>query len=133
MYGLNPQSDPVLELFGDTLHLNITPSLLIPFDAAPSQESVQAFYNAMDAADWQPVVNALIRFREAHRLDDWFYYQLIRKTAQKIAPKAENYHRYTLYKWFFLCKSGYDATLAVENDQLKFYVRSEENVYNIPY
>jgi hypothetical protein len=87
----------------------------------------------LDAGNWQPVLSALTRFREAHRLDDWFYYQLIRKAAQNIAPKAENYHRYTLYKWFFLCKSGYDATLAIENDQLKFYVRSEENVYNIPY
>ena len=61
------------------------------------------------------------------------YYQLIRKTAQTISPKADNYNRYTLYKWYFLTKSGYDAILSIAGNQILFYVRSEENIYNIPY
>ncbi|MEI9809952.1 MAG: hypothetical protein WDO16_19955 [Bacteroidota bacterium] len=61
------------------------------------------------------------------------YYQLIRKTAQKISPKAENYPRYTLYKWFLLTRSGYNSILTVAGDSVLFYVQSDENIYNIPY
>jgi hypothetical protein len=61
------------------------------------------------------------------------YYQLIRRAAQQIAPKSENYFRYTLYKWFLLAKSGYDATLGLGNNQLFFYVLNEENIYEIPF
>ena len=61
------------------------------------------------------------------------YYQLIRKTAQQISPKEKNYPRYTLYKWYFLCRSGFDATLRISGDKILFYVRSDEIIYNIPY
>jgi hypothetical protein len=82
---------------------------------------------------YEPVINALTAYKEQHKPDDWLFYQLIRKTAQLISPKAENYHRYTLYKWFLLSKSGYDATLAIAGDQILFYVQSDENIYNIPF
>jgi hypothetical protein len=75
----------------------------------------------------------MLAYKEVHHLSDWFYYQLIRRAAQQVAPKADNYARYTLYKWFFLTRSGYDATLVVSNKKLKFYVRSDENIYDIPY
>jgi hypothetical protein len=52
--------------------------------------------------------------------------------AQYISPKAENYYRYTFYKWWFLIKSGYDAKLTYSGNQLLFYVHSEEKIYNIP-
>lgn len=66
-------------------------------------------------------------------MDDWLYYQLIRKTAQSISPKASNYQRYTLYKWYFLSKSGYDAIVTINADKILFYVQSDELIYNIPY
>jgi len=72
-------------------------------------------------------------FKERNNLNDWLYYQLIRKTAQQISPKADNYYRYTLYKWFLLCKSGYDALIRTGEDKMLFYVRSSENIYNIPF
>jgi hypothetical protein len=65
-------------------------------------------------------------------LNDWLYYQLIRRTAQQISPKAANYYRYTLYKWFLLTKSGYNASLAIGKDRLLFYVQSDDNIYDIP-
>jgi hypothetical protein len=80
-----------------------------------------------------PVIKALTSYKAQFKLDDWLYYQLIRKTVQQISPKAENYHRYTLYKWFFLTQSGYDATLKTNGEKLLFYVQTDENIYNIPY
>jgi len=43
------------------------------------------------------------------------------------------YIRYTLYKWFFMVKSGFDARLAYRDDQLIFYIQSKDDIADLPY
>jgi hypothetical protein len=127
------QSNIRFDFYGDTISFSFNRSSFIDFTSPLSQESIQAFYEAMSAADYSSVILALASYKETKKPDDWLFYQLIRKTAQQLSPKAINYHRYTLYKWFFLTRSGYDATLSIAGDQLLFYVQSDENIYNIPF
>lgn len=121
------------DFYGNTVRLPLDSSILSDVPATPSQSSVISFYEKVTPGHYQPTIDALLAFKKDHQLSDWLYYQLIRKTAQQIAPKAENYPRYTLYKWFFLGKSGYDARLGITKERLIFYVRSDENIYDIPY
>jgi hypothetical protein len=122
-----------LDFYGDEVTLMLDSSLSVSFDKRLDQTTVKEFFEKINAGNYQPVVNALLDYKKEHKPDDWLYYQLIRKTAQHISPKAENYIRYTLYKWFFLTKSGYDAFLCTAGDQILFYVQSDENIYNIPF
>lgn len=78
------------------------------------------------------MVAALLNYKTQYKPDDWIFYQLIRRTAQTISPKTDNYYRYTLYKWFLLCKTGYDATLNIIGDKLLFYVHSDDDIYDLP-
>lgn len=121
------------DFYGHSVDIQADSSIVVGFDEVPSPESVKAFYERVNSGDYQPIVKELLRIKQQEKLNDWFFYQLIRKTAQQIAPKAENYPRYTLYKWFLLAKSGYDARLSVSDEKLVFFVRSDENVYDIPY
>ncbi len=121
------------DFYGDPFEFEFDKSSRIEFNEPLSEESIQKFYNQIISSNFEPIIKALISYKERNKPDDWLFYQLIRKTAQKISPKAENYHRYTLYKWFFLSKAGYDASLAIAGDQILFYVQSDENIYNIPY
>lgn len=121
------------DFYGNTIELQLDSSSFVDFKGPLSAQSIYSFYKKISATDYTPVIKTLISYKEQHQLDDWLFYQLIRKTAQNISPKAENYQRYTLYKWFLLTKSGYDATLSISGDQLLFYVHSNENIYNIPY
>ncbi|XZF15265.1 hypothetical protein ACTHGU_03945 [Chitinophagaceae bacterium MMS25-I14] len=126
--------DVHFNFYGDTISLQFDPSILIPFHDSLSEEAVTSFYNTINAGKYKPVTDALLAYKEQYHLNDWLYYQLIRKTAQQVSPKMENYERYTLYKWFLLSKSGYDATLAIgKKNELFFYVWSDENIYDIPY
>jgi hypothetical protein len=119
--------------YGDTIHLQPNHWQFVPLEGKISEASIQVFYDKMDAGHYQDIVAELLAYKEKNHLNDWFYYQLIRKTVQAISPKAENYEQYTLYKWFFMAKSGYDARLALFRDELLFYVQSDENIYDIPY
>lgn len=129
----NKGGDLVLDFYGDSLFLANDPSINIDFTSPISKKAIADFYTHLKSGTYKPVIQQLLSFRDDKQLDDWFYYQLIRTTAEKLSPKADNYHRYTLYKWFLLNESGYNATLRFRNDTLLLYVRSEENIYDIPY
>ncbi|MEJ7682223.1 MAG: hypothetical protein WKG06_31115 [Segetibacter sp.] len=121
-----------VDLYGDTIEMRIDPSFNVDIAAQLSDLSVQSFYASINNSNYSPIMNVLLDYKEKHQLDDWLYYQLIRSIAEKISPKAANYQRYTLYKWFFLVKSGYAATISIRNDRLLLYVQSDEEVFNIP-
>ncbi|MFC0774007.1 hypothetical protein [Terrimonas alba] len=121
------------DFYGDTIAFDFDPATRVEFNGPLSADNIQSFYEAISKTNYQPIVSALLNYKEEYKPDDWLFYQLIRKTAQQISPKAENYERYTLYKWFFLSKSGYDATLAISANRILFYVQSDENIYNIPF
>lgn len=120
------------EFLGGIIEAPYDKTGFVDFTAPLSQESIQEFYEKLSSTAYQPIVQELKTFKTKYNLDDWLYYQLIRRTAQQLSPKAENYHRYTLYKWFLLARSGYDAILTIANDRILFYVQCDENIYNIP-
>jgi hypothetical protein len=117
----------------DTIELRVALSFNISFPEEMSISAIEDFYLKAEQSDYSEVINTLLAFKNKNKLNDWLYYQLIRKTAQQLSPKTENYYRYTLYKWFLLCKSGYDALIRTGGNKMLFYVRSDENIYNIPF
>lgn len=97
-----------------------------------TEESIQSFYLHTTQGAYQEAIDTLLAYKERNRPDDWLFYQLIRQTAQQLSPKAEDYLRYTFFKWFLLTKTGYEAMLTVSGQHVLFYVRCNENIYNIP-
>jgi hypothetical protein len=120
------------EFLGDSLQIEADPSLAVHFDGNISPAAIRSFYRDINQSQYHSLIQFLQETREDKKLDDWLFYQLVRKTAQQLAPKADNYYRYTLYKWFLMVKSGYDAALNIYNDQLLFYVYSTDEVFEIP-
>ncbi len=120
------------DFYGDPIELKLDKSFIINYNDQLSEQSLQSFQSVIADANSGILVRGLLDYKKQYELDDWLYYQLIRKTAQQISPKADNYYRYTLYKWFLLTQSGYDATLKTNGEKLLFYVQSDENIYNIP-
>jgi hypothetical protein len=125
--------DVHFDFYGDSVDLQFDNAFFVGFSEPLSEGSVQEFNKKVSETNYLLVVRKLLAYKERYNLDDWLYYQLIRKTAQQISAKADNYTRYTLYKWFFLTRSGYDAMLNIHGEKILFYVQSDENIYNIPY
>lgn len=121
------------DFFGSSFTYTTDSTLNLAFSDSINTASINTFYSKINTSNYRSVLEALITFKEQHELNDWLYYQLIRKVAQAQSAKFENYNRYTLFKWFFLVKSGYDARLATREDQLILYVRSEDDISDLPY
>ncbi len=122
-----------LEFADDVVNLQLDESVAIDVPELLTQQAVKQFYATLNNAHYQTLIDSLVSFKETHQLNDWLYYQLVRKSAQAFSPKEENYSRYTLYKWFLMAKSGYDARVALTTDKVIFYVYSNEDVSDIPY
>lgn len=121
------------DYFGEPVNIQVDDKFFVPFDCSLNEKSILDFQTSIDKSDQPSIIQTLLDFKLSHHLNDWLFYQLIRKTAQQISPKADNYYRYTLYKWFLLTGSGYDATIKISKDKMLFYVRTDETIYNIPY
>ncbi|MEI7978395.1 MAG: hypothetical protein WCI53_06090 [Bacteroidota bacterium] len=78
-------------------------------------------------------VNELLKYRNEKKLNDWIYYQLVRKVANNICDKNKAFNEYTILKWFLMSKSGYDSKLVSFKKSYLFYIKSDENVYDIPF
>jgi hypothetical protein len=120
------------DFYGDTISISDIDAVPVDYEGVLTAEKIAAFNDSMNNAGFASVIRSLLQYKTARKPDDWLYYQLIRKTAQYFSPKADNYHRYTLYKWYFLTHTGYDATLSIAGDQLLFYVQCDENIFDIP-
>jgi len=121
------------EFYNGTFNFSTDASIVIPVAKTATATEVTQFYSSISSGNYTALISSLKAYREKYNLNDWIYYQLIRKTAEQISPKADNYFRYTLYKWFLLNKCGYDARLAVGNNQVIFYVRNDEDISDIPF
>lgn len=128
-----PVQQIAFEFYGDSIALTGLHASFVDFDGPLTEANIKSFYDQMENGGYDQVITALRNYRSERKPDDWLYYQLIRKTAQYLSPKGDNYTRYTLYKWYFLSKTGFDATLKVAGDKLLFYVQCDEQIYDIPY
>lgn len=103
------------------------------FPTIISEEAIQQFHQKINSEEYHHLIHELVTYRTNEKLSDWLYYQLIRRVSQSLSPKSENYTRYTLYKWYLMNKSGYDARIAIGNNQIIFYIKNKEDISDIPF
>ena len=131
--GAQNQQNISFDFYGDTIGFITTLENQLGTCDSVTRKSVDTFYQRISATDYKPVIAALEAYKSKYNPDDWVFYQLIRRTAESLSPKAINYNRYTLFKWFLMCKCGYDATLNRTENKLLLYVQSDDDIYDIPY
>ena len=121
------------DFYGETINISTPPLTQVSFQKPISASTITHFYEAMENAGLSDVTTVLLQYRKKQQPDDWMFYQLIRSTAENLSPKADDYERYTLYKWYFLLQTGYDALLAITPQKMLLYVQSPEEVFEIPF
>jgi hypothetical protein len=122
-----------VDFYGHQFYMLTEGTLAADLPKDPSATAVKKEYQVLNAANYQSLIDSLLAYKVKYQLNDWLYYQLVRKVAQQLCPKEQNYGNYTLYKWFILAKSGYDARLALSNHRIIFYVFNDEDISDIPF
>ena len=132
-YGQNTGFKISFEFYNHTFNLDVDSSVIVPAFTTLSEQHIRTSYDKVNTGSYTKISDSLTAFKDKNNLNDWLYYQLIRKTAEQISPKKENYERYTFYKWFLMVKSGFDARLTIADGRIIFYVYNNEDISDIPY
>lgn len=133
LYGQRNSYNVSFEFYNDVFNYEIDSSIIVDPPSVLSELYIRSCYNRVSSGKYTSIIDTLTAYKKKHQLNDWLYYQLIRKTAESISPKKENYERYTFYKWFLLGKSGYDARLTIADNKIIFYVYNDEDISDIPF
>ena len=133
MHAQTGRNTQIINFYGDSIFLQTPVSPALGNKNNLSEPVIINFYEELKKQGFATIVENLVAYKKEHQLDDWLYYQLIRTVAGVITPKAANYHKYTLVKWFLLRQSGYDATISYFNNKMLFYVQTDEEVFEVPY
>lgn len=122
-----------VDFYTDVFQAKADATLQIDFPLQVSNTAIVDAYTHLNSSNFQPLLDSLLTYKKEHQLNDWLYYQLVRRVAQQLSPKEANYGAYTIYKWFILVKSGYDARLALSHQKMIFYVFNDEDIEDIPF
>jgi hypothetical protein len=121
---------PIVEFCGTQIQFQIEkPESNYLKPALGSQLEMQL--NALSASTGNAAA-AAEKTRSDLKLSDWFTYQLIRKIANSIIPKQDDFLGYTLTKASLLKQLGYAPLLGWDGTNLLLYVKTKDEIYNLP-
>lgn len=80
----------------------------------------------------QPAVEKINVLQKELKLADWLVYQLIRRVAEQINSKYEDYTQYTLTKYVLLTAVGFEPVIYTSKEKILLYVKSSDTIYNLP-
>jgi len=136
-----------LSLFSEGKVLTYDDSLAISFLGSPlhipiEKREVQSVVTAMRNRQSNnpdsmmlkvaPLQAEIERFKNNLKLPDWLVYQLIRRVAEQINSKYEDYTKYTLTKFVLLKATGYEPLIYTSNDKILLYIKSTDTIFNLP-
>ena len=117
--------------------LGMKPSIPAPgnleqFKGSLLEKDIKDYILKMDSDRMKAIASSLGKLKNQQSLNDWLFYQLIRRTAENCISKKSDYIGYTLYKWYLLKETGYEPLISISTDKILLYVKSSDAIYNLP-
>ena len=114
-------------------------AVLIEYDrsmldvAAPdmSERGITRCYQALERTNYQPLLNVLLYEKSRLQLNDWLYYDLMRRSVQRAMPTAGRLQQ-QITCWLLLSESGYDARMTYDKRDAYLNIYTTEQIYESP-
>ncbi len=102
------------------------------FSGSLQENQINTYAKEIDSERMKSISLCLKKIKDNHSINDWLFYQLIRRTAEHCISKKEDYVGYTIYKWYLLKSCGYEPLISISSDKILLYVKSNDAIYNMP-
>ncbi len=117
--------------FGARLSLPLDPTLRVELHGDLEKESISDFFAGLSRSKYAELIAAARAIRTERRLNDWGYCRLLSAIAVKMYGRQGN--ESTLFVWYMLIKSGYDARVGYANSRAVLLLPTDGRLYGIPY
>lgn len=120
-----------ISFYTETLTIEYDTDIIINPSLELNEKNIVDYFNTMETLPYLSLLDNMHQHKEQLQLNDWLYYELLKKTVDKIFVKKSKTQK-TLSNWFLLSKSGFDTRLTYLNNNVYLYSRSQNGVYEIP-
>lgn len=128
-----PPASTTINFFSKTLDLKYDPAMLKKNKHCTSIICLKRFYKRLEEANYEVMLDDLLAYRDNMELNDWFFYNLVRKAVESVYSKESSMFQ-TTTTWFFMTKAGYDTRLYTSKSKYTFlYMRTEDQVFEAPF
>lgn len=109
-----------------------SPGSIESIENSINPDLIEQFARKIHTPAMSEIANSLVEIQKKESLDDWLFYQLIRRTANLCIKKSTNFNEYTLIKWYLLKETGFEPLLSISKTKILLYINSDEIIYNLP-
>jgi hypothetical protein len=118
------------DFFGSPVKVGYDPKLAIGLSAPVNGNKMGEFWEKAALADYEPLMNNLLKYRDGMKMTDWGFILLVSETAGKIAPDRNGK---VLLSWFILSKAGYETRTAYDRESVYLLVPATSKLYGVSY
>ncbi len=120
-----------VEYFGAKIPVPIRDEMRVPVNGNPGKESIAEFFAGMSRVSFDDVLRYARDFRASRHLNDWGYCLFLNAIGERLyGPSSDGA---TLYVWYLLLKSGFDAKVGFTASRIMLLLPSEERLFGVPF
>ena len=122
-----------VNFYSTTVDIQYDPETVFKYKTCTRDKCLKVFFEKMEETNYKVLLDELLNYKEILQLNDWFFYNLVRKSVEKVYAKETEIYQ-TLVCWFLFTKAGYDTHLNTAINKFVFLnVATEDEVYNTPF
>ena len=119
------------DFLGSQLTLDYDESVKVNLGNKIDEETISNVWVELGQANYEDILFQVQYFKKEMRLNDWGYGCLLNQITEGLFPVSQNNR--TLFIWFILLKSGYDAKVGFDNNHIYLLLPSKNDVYGTSY
>ena len=125
-----------VSFYGEIFQLDYDPAMVVRQNVRVGNDQVRQgymvdFYREADQRQYTQLLHSLNRIRDGYNLNDYLFYDLLRKTVHVLyASEAPQNRR--LATWHLLSRAGFDARVTYINNEVFVNVHSTDDLFEVP-
>ncbi|GJM31847.1 MAG: hypothetical protein DHS20C18_08480 [Saprospiraceae bacterium] len=120
-----------VQFYSEAITLSYSTDMVLNKRVTVKEEEMLAYYKALEGTNYQVLLNALNENKINHQLNDWLYFELMRKALHQIMTDNPPL-TVELMSWFLLSKAGFDTRLTYIKNKAFVYACTEDDVFEVP-
>jgi hypothetical protein len=128
-----PEDACSINFCGAKVYMDIDSDLKNIVLANKGKRAITDFWDRAGRTNYNALINQLMAAKSRFNINDWGYFMLIRETAGNVYPMDEQLDQRLLLEWFLMVRSGYDARMAYNDNNIAILLPSYNNVFSTRY
>jgi len=123
---ISPKGSPV-PLYNAELMLDLNTPADFKLSRPYNNEQIGTAWKTLASLNFTPLLDQIKQNRQTRHLNDWAVFQMIKSIARK--QYSTDTGKQLVFSWFLLIKSGFQAKIAYDTDQLYLLLPSQQAIF----